>query len=108
MCVWVGRACSTWSVRRQEPPAVGAHGAPAVGSFKKSLYVALVRGRRTREELLARRDRCVYSGSSADPNAGFSYDVASCVAVGRFISGRRDARESFGGRRRGRTARALF
>ena len=78
MCVWVGRACSTWSVRRQEPPAVGAHGAPAVGSFKKSLYVALVRGRRTREELLARRDRCVCSGSSADPNAGFSYDVASC------------------------------
>ena len=33
MCVRVGRASSTWSVRRQEPPATGAQCAPAAGSF---------------------------------------------------------------------------
>ena len=34
MCVRVGRASSTWSVRRQEPPATGAQCAPSAGSHK--------------------------------------------------------------------------
>ena len=50
MCVWVGRACSTWSVRRQEPPAVGAHCAPAVGSFMSLCICSSRERRRTREK----------------------------------------------------------
>ena len=76
MCVCVGRVSSTWS---EAPIAAGGRPALRDGRRKlhESLYVALVRGDVRERELLARRDRCVCSASSADPNAGFSYDVAS-------------------------------
>ena len=74
----VGRP-SVLDVVGEAPRAAGGRRARRAGrrQLHESLYVALVRGDVRERELLARRDRCVCSASSADPNAGFSYDVAS-------------------------------
>ena len=76
--VRVGRP-SVLDVVGEAPRAAGGRRARRAGrrQLHESLYVALVRGDVRERELLARRDRCVCSASSADPSAGFSYDVAS-------------------------------
>ena len=76
--VRVGRP-SVLDVVGEAPRAAGGRRVLRAGrrQLHESLYVALVRGDVRERELLARRDRCVCSASSEDPNAGFSYDVAS-------------------------------